>query len=586
MPATQIVLGVLGAGALALTLLASGARVRRALKVPTWPSLRLPLDFLAGSWLFATVSLALGLFHLWGVASLIGAAVCLGALGRFRRTGWRWGPALPSAIAGLVVVPVAVVTPFFYDALVYHLGLPWQALQEGGLSAHPEDLFAAFPPVAQLVDAPLVAAGLDRSPALLHWFGFVAAGAALWGLARALGAPKWAALAAGACLPLLPCSALVPGLPAAEAWCLGGEIAAFALVAHRTWRPGTEALIGLSAGVAAAARMQGVPWALVVLAAVLARTRRVRPLLVAAGGVLLGSAPWWVKNLVLLRDPLAPLSWRREGVETLWRDAGSALHLARNITELIRMAAVALVPHAAYLAVLLLAALLATTVRARASDRIVALAAVTGVGVWGLTGNLPRFLTVSAALLVGLAAGAGGRSSAGRWVSTAALGVTLALGLAVSLSETVRWRALAAAFEPTTVARAELVVNDPFPAFGAARTLPGDARVLFVGEPRGFGFPRRFVAPSQHDVSPLRGVLEASRAPADACAELRRQGFTHLLVNWGELARLTGGYPVAPWRDPAGWRRWTVFVASLGPPVVDVKGVQVFLLPEQTRPGV
>jgi hypothetical protein len=128
------------------------------------------------------------------------------------------------------------------------------------------------------------------------------------------------------------------------------------------------------------------------------------------------------------------------------------------------------------------------------------------------------------------------------------------------------------------------VSNDPRPLFATASMLPAGARVLFVGEPRGFGFPRRFVAPSQHDVSPLRLVLEGDSSPSAACLDLRQRGFTHLLVNWGELARLAAGYPVAPWRDRAGWLRWNHFVASLGPPALEARGVQVFVLPAQSGP--
>ena len=64
---------------------------------------------------------------------------------------------------------------------------------------------------------------------------------------------------------------------------------------------------------------------------------------------------------------------------------------------------------------------------------------------------------------------------------------------------------------------------------------------------------------------------------------LRGQGFTHLLVNQGELSRLAGSYPVAPWRDTAGWRRWNALLAALGPPELQVGGVQLFALPRWKR---
>lgn len=560
-------------------LLASGARVRAIVAVPVRPALRVPVDFLLGSWLFAALALALGLVHAWTWATLAALVLFVAATGRARRAGWRWGPVLPPVLAGLIVLPVALAPPFFYDALVYHLGLPWQALREGGLAAHPEDLFAAFPPLAQLLFSPLVSLGLDRAPAVLHWLGFVAAGAGVWALARGLGAPRWAAALAGGCVPLLPCCVLVPGLPAAEAWGLGGTVAAMALVATPRWTPGSGALAGFLAGTAGAARMQGIPWGAVVVVAVGLRTRDLRESSRAALGFLAGCSLWWLKNLILLGDPLAPLLWRHEGVETLWRDAGSAMHTVAGIGALVRTTAAALAPHAGNLALLALAAAIVLTVRPTNRDRIVAFVAMAGLGSWALTGNLPRFLGPVAALLLALAAAAAGRSAAGRWAAALALGTTASLGLLVSAVQVQRWDGLALPGETPAEVHRAMVVNDPFPAFAASRSLPATARVLFVGEPRGFGFPRRFVAPSQHDVSPLRAVLEASSGPGEACERLRSQGFTHILVNWGELDRLAGGYPVAPWRGVQGWRRWNGFIAWLGRPAVQAGSVQVFALP-------
>ncbi len=586
MPAAQVVAAVLGAGVLALAILAFGARVRRLLSLPVTPALRLPVDLLVGGWAYAVAALLLGLLHAWHWATLAGVALALAAAGRFSGAGWRWATAAPAAAAGLLVLPVALAPPFFYDALVYHLGLPWQALLEHGLRAHPEDLFAAFPPLAQLLNAPLLAAGLERAPAVIHWLAFVAAGAAVSALARALGAPGWGAVLAGACLPLLPCAALVAGLPASEAWYVAAAVTAFAVLAQRRLPAGGEALVGLLAGVAAAARLQGLPWGLVILAVVLWRMASPRSLAVAAAGWIAGAAPWWVKNLALLGDPVAPLLWHREGMATLWRDAGSAMHAAAGAGQLWRTTLAAALPQVSYLAPLLLAGALAATVHARPRDRAVALAVVAGLAGWALTGNLPRFLAVPVALTVALAAAAGGRSRAGRWASALTLGVTLALGTAVSLNEMARWRAASAALAEPAAVRARLVVNDPSPAFTAAAALPADARVLFVGEPRGLGFPRRFVAPSQHDVSPLRGLLRDGASPAQVCERLRAAGFTHLLVNWGELARLERGYPVAPWADVSSWRRWNAFIAALGPPSVQAGAVAIFALPGANPPAV
>ncbi|OYV94178.1 MAG: hypothetical protein B7Z68_07965 [Acidobacteria bacterium 21-70-11] len=189
-----------------------------------------------------------------------------------------------------------------------------------------------------------------------------------------------------------------------------------------------------------------------------------------------------------------------------------------------------------------------------------------------------RRLAPTLGILLAVAASAARRGRAGAWAAGLALAATAAVCLTFGVTE-LRRVGPAWLLTPTRSVPPGWIPNDPFPAFAASRSLPEAARVLFVGEPRGFGFPRRFVAPSQFDVSPLRAVLERSSGPGEACERLRRQGFTHILVNWGELDRLAGGYPVAPWRNVQGWRRWRTFVTWLGEPVVQVGSVQVFALP-------
>lgn len=583
MAAVHVVSAVLAASAVAAVLGSVGSRLRRLCRFPVRPRLRLPVDFLLGSWGLAVIVLVLGLGHLWSRGMLLVALAALAAAGRWHRRGWSWSHVAPAALGALVALPAAFPPPYFYDALVYHLGLPWQALLDGGLLPHPENVFSSFPPLAQLIAAAPLSVGLVRVPALLHWCSFVVAGAAAAALARELGAPRWAANLAAFCLPLLPGHALIPALPAAEGWALAGALAATAVVLAPMTKPGAALLSGLLVGVATASRLQGVAWAFLIIGIVFLRGRsRWRVGWQALVGWLVGSAPWWAKNLVLLRDPFAPVGWHREGMATLWRDAGSLMHVT-GLRGIVHELLAALLPHVAYLAPLLLAALLAVVSVGGRRVRLAGLLAFSGLAAWGLTGSLPRFLATSVVILAAVAA-SGARSRVGRWVSSLALGVTAVIGLAFNVKEIGQLGGLALLSGSTSAVAPRWVSNDPRQAFAAASALPSDARVLFVGEPRGFGFPRPFVAPSQHDVSPVRPVLETSGSPAEACRRLRQQGFTHLLINWGELDRLTAGYPVAPWRDPTTWHRWNTFVASFGPPALTVKGVQVFVLPAESGP--
>src|SRR2546428_11266497 len=205
----------------------------------------------------------------------------------------------------------------------------------------------------------------------------------------------------------------------------------------------------------------------------------------------------------------------------------------------------ALLPQLSYLARLIRAEILSLVTARGRGRKAIACAAVFGLLVWSLTGSLPRFLTPTLALLLALAESSGGAGRIGVLTGSLALGVTAALGLAFTAGEIDRLGGPRLAVADPLAWPPALVVHNPAPAFAAARSLPDDARVLFIGETRGFGFPRRFVAASQHDVSPLREPLE-TLASAEAARDLLLGGrLTHGLVHPGELQRPAGTDPGA-----------------------------------------
>lgn len=554
---------------------ALGERLRRTLRLALVPSLRLPVGFLLGWAVLAPALLALALAG--AVAPGFFGALLLGAaaLGRWRGLAGRARDLLPGFLGGLLLLPIALAPPFFYDALVYHLGLPWQILVEGRLVAHPENLFAAFPPLAQLAALPALSLGLDRAPALLHWWTFVAAAAALRSLARGLGAGPGLAALAAACLPALPLTMLVAPLPGAEGWAALALVSALALLVRR--RPTPVALVGLLAGLACAARLQGLAWTVLLggMGIALSR-RRSRAALGFAGAWLAGSAVWWGKNLLLLHSPWAPVGWYREGVATLLRDAGSGVG-AGSLAAALASAWSALAPHVPYLIPVLLAAVLAVYRRPRRETLVLTAVIIGAVIAWAATGSLARFLTPAAAACLALAAAAG-RGRAG-WVGGLTLAAAAAFSLLQAAGELARFGGPAIVGADAAVLRHRLASTDPTEAFRRCERLPLDSRVLFIAEPRGLGFPRRFTAPSQVDVSPLREPLERATGAADVATWLRRQGYTHLLINWGELARLRRDYPVAPWRTLAGLARLRELLAGCGAPVAVEGDVEVVALP-------
>ncbi len=573
MPSLDLAAAVGGAGLQLAILLAAGFRLRTWARLPVAPGARLAVDLAIGSWLAATLLLLVAVAGRTSLPALLGVVVVVAALGRWRRSGRCLRPLVAAAVGGLLTLPLAVAPPVFYDALVYHLGLPWQAVLEGRLAAHPENLFAAFPPLAQLLALPALAAGLDRVPGLLHWASWLVAAAGVHGLARSVGAPRPAASAAALATTVLPATAGVPGFAAAEGWFLVAVVAAVAV--GRRPRPGSALLAGLLAGVATATRLQGLPWALVVLVVVVAagRHRRVRSAVAVAGGWVVGAVPWWVKNLVLLGDPTAPLGWQREGLDTLWRDSASLLQQGYSLAACLEQLPTRALPEAAYLVPLLLAAALALVTARR--SRWLGAAALAGLPIWIITGALPRFLSVTLVLLVACAAATRGSSMA----RTAAVAVVLwCAALGAGRTAGLLGALKPGRFLPMTSWEAAAAASPSFPGalFNACDALPADARVLLVAEPRGFLFPRSFVTTSQHDVSPLRGFVEGSTTAAEVAARLGAAGYTHLLVNWRELRRLGAAYPVAPWRSAAGRERFVELISDLGPAVLASDGAAVY----------
>ncbi len=580
-------LSLAAAGLWCAALLAGGARLRRLARLPAAPGLRLTIDFVLGSWALACAALGFGLAGAFRAGVLLLLAGGFAAGGRWRGQGWRWRPLLGPAAAALVFLPVALAPPFFYDALVYHLALPWQALLEGRLAAHPENFYASFPPLSQFIAAGPLAAGLDRVPALLHLAAFVVAGAALATLSRRLGAPDGLAALAGAALLLLPAVVPAPGFPAAEGWALagiGGGLAA--VVAGRDDR-GRALLAGLLLGCATAARLQAIPWTFIAFAILAATTRSpLRRTGAAALGWLAGSAPWWLKNLVLLGDPLAPIGWRGEGLRAELRDANVLLLTSGGPRDFVEGLFQALGGSLVFMAPLLVAAAVGLAgSRGRRSRpggpsgrRAWLLAATVPVGVvaWGASGAVPRFLAPVFAVLLVFAAAAG-RRLAGRWIGGLALAAVAVPGLGLALRDVGRWGGAGLAVA-TPRSGSSLVVNDPRPAFEAAGRLPAGARVLFVGEPRAYPFPRRFVAPSPYDVSPLRDPLERLPTEEAVRAWLVGQGYSHLLVNRAELVRLSAEYPALPWTSPAGRGRFQELLDRLAPPVAMESEVRIFSL--------
>jgi hypothetical protein len=579
-PVIEITLAVIAGLAISAVILSLGERMRRVSRLPCPIGVRPAVAFGLGSLGLGSAVLGAGLVGLMApvpLMVLLGAGAALGDWRAVRGLLMRMRVAAGAAIP---LMAVAVAPPFFYDSWVYHLGLPWQALQAGAIRAHESNLFSTFPPLAQLVYAIPLSVDIHRATGVIHLVGFVAGATAITALAQRLGATRLPAALAGICVLYLPTSPLVPAFPAAEAWSIVGVSAAVALAIGARPLSGAALGAGLLGGIACASRLQGVPWAALVGVILILRAPRQAPraLALQSFGLIIGSIPWWSKNLILLGSPAAPIGMEREGIDTLWRDASSHLKLAADFPDLLSRVSGSLGSMAVILAPLVLASLVGLVLRRRSANLIVVMVAVGGLAVWSLTGALPRFLLPSVALL-GASAAALGRGRGRTLISTSILGAVVVWGSWAAWNSFGRIGGLSMLGSSESV-YASTVISNPYATFSACEELPDDARLLLVSEPRGYRLPRRFESSSQHDRSVLTTVLEEHASPEAAAEALGRMGFTHLLINVREMHRLGDRYPVLPWRDDAGRARFVAFTQRLGTATLLNDDVMVYSLSE------
>ncbi|MHC4698164.1 MAG: hypothetical protein ACYTFA_15630 [Planctomycetota bacterium] len=85
--------------------------------------------------------------------------------------------------------------------------------------------------------------------------------------------------------------------------------------------------------------------------------------------------------------------------------------------------------------------------------------------------------------------------------------------------------------------------------------LPRDARVLLVGDAKAFYFQRDVDYCVVFNENPFIQTIRSAKADRDIIDWLRNQGYTHVLVNWSEVRRLSRTYGFAPEVNPSLFAR-------------------------------
>jgi len=207
----------------------------------------------------------------------------------------------------------ALVPPWGYDSLMYHLQAPRLYLQDGQIRALPELWQANGPMILQMLYAIGLAAGTDVFPGLLHLSTGVMLSIGTFLIARRLGGEGagWLAVALLLGVPAFPLWSSFANVDVA--WALFGLLAFDALLRWREGRSrGWLVIAGLMLGFSMASKYL----ALGLLAAISAAfllwrrddgvSRLLRALAVLLSAALLTASPWYLRNWVELGNPVFP----------------------------------------------------------------------------------------------------------------------------------------------------------------------------------------------------------------------------------------------------------------------------------------
>ncbi len=551
--ARSVILPLLAAAGLLALLVGLGDTLAARLRMAGASALdRAGLGLMAGA-AFFFLAAALRLLNRWSVALFLLAALANGA--------WRLRAALrsdasraalaaflgrPAAELAPLLLPLAYASlpPTFYDSLVNHLGIPNLYLQWGGFVAAPHFVFANTFIYYEIALVPAVFLG-ELVPRLFHFLlgaFFVLAvadeAASGWGVRRK--APLVAALVS---LPmtLFLLATCKNDLPAAL----------FIFLGIRRFRGGDWKLSAAFWGFAVGVKYFSLlPLALFALVA-FRPWRKADLKKMAVGGLIVAAAlaPLLLKNLHYTGNPVYPFlpgtfpaaSWDAGLLARFQAEVGAT---ARTPADLLRLPYdLSFFNHGfgglvgPFFLIFLPFLLLGPAADKRWLAWALLFLAVAPFFTSCLRYAFAAFV-VLAIFAVRAWEAAGGRLL--RMLFALVVAVNFLLGFAM-LEKFYQAHSLWGGSSSLDEYRGRLVPAYPAFAFLNAHA-PAGAKVLLVGEARGFYLKRPFVVSSAYDRPLVRRYLGTAHDAGSFAAAVRADGFSFLLVNFSEVERLQAAY--------------------------------------------
>lgn len=483
------------------------------------------------------------------------------------------------------VARFALWPTIFYDDLVYHLGSPRQALLTGTWPAMPGMHYSFMPAGWDAAYVLSFAMGGGRGPQFMN---VVCLGLLVWACIRLArrGATAGASAAAAAIFAIASMTFSLGAFAGNDLFVALALVVALLRVVASTGEESIRA--GIIAGAAWSAKYAALPAvAGIGFAAALVRRGSVarRSLALVAVGVaaVAVAAPWNARAFVLTGNPLYPAfydalggePWSEESATLVANEVAKGGFRARGVAAFaLAIKDVMLRSHhlgypsginGAFVALGLLGLLFARRVPdARAFGAVLAVA----YAGWCLTSLNLRYAIVILAVLVPFAAAlldavlARLGTLARTRLAAGVAALVLALVCAGPLVTAVQRHAghYERQLGGTDALRARIAIeNLPLASASAwmARELPADARILLIGDGCYGHLPRPASASSAYDRPDIARAVATARTVGDVSDALA--GYTHVVINYGELDRFRRQYEFDRWFTPDSWAlvgRW------------------------------
>jgi hypothetical protein len=495
----------------------------------------------------------LKILNRWAVLLFFAVSLSLAAwrsiVGRRQGDGWFGLAGFLSRPAGeyaafLVPLIYAVLPPVFYDSLVYHLGIPNLYLQNGGFIATPQFVFANTFIYYEISLIPAVFLG-DLVPRLFH---FLLGTIFLLAVADEA-AERWGIRGKARLLLALVSLPMTLFLLVTCMNDLAGAIFIFLAIRHfqrRNWKL-AAAFWGFAVGIK---YFNLLPFALFLAIAVKPwRKPELKKALLMALIVLLAVSPLVLKNFRFTGNPVFPFLssvfpspfWDEGRFQLLRNDVG---RIVRSPNDFIKLPYSLSFFNHGYgglvgpLFLVLLPFLLLAPVRQKTwllwALLLLAIAPF-------MTANL-RFVYIAFVLLAIFALQAletsGGRAL--KAIFHLLVAVNFALGFSMLEKFYKAHSAWDGELSPEEY-KGSFFPAYPVFAFVNAST-PARARVLVAGEARNYYLKRPYQVSSALDHGILKKYLSPSRTADEFFAAVGKAGFSYLLVNFSEQARMQGTY--------------------------------------------